>query len=121
MSVGRYLRGVRFGDFPVRPEPLFGESLPGYLWRFSNANGHEYRHTPLAGTMIERHKQMRSALMEIFGEDRLLPLFDTELEQMILLKAFEGGAWFVNCHACRPCPECLRSIGPSWLANFCLW
>ncbi|RYE02405.1 MAG: hypothetical protein EOP50_00025 [Sphingobacteriales bacterium] len=101
----------RFDDFPVRPEPLFGESLPGYLWRFLNCNGHDYSHSPFAANMVRRQQGMRQCLMRFFGHARLTPLYEAEAEQLELLKQFEKNAWLVNSHACRPCPACLRSTG----------
>ena len=100
-----------FDDLPVRPEPMFGESLPGYLWRLLNRNGHEYLNAPLATTMVQRQTTMRQSLMGFFGADRLTPMYEAEAEQLTLLRHFERGAWRVNSHACRPCPECLRSTG----------
>jgi hypothetical protein len=100
-----------FDNLPVRPEPLVGESLPGYLWRVLNLNGHGYLDTPFAGTMDQRQWSMRHRLMAFFGVDRLTPLFEAELEQMRLLEAFEGNGWQLNSNTCRPCPVCLRSTG----------
>lgn len=111
MSDALSLRRRRFDDLPVRPEPLFGESMPGYLWRLLNRNGHEYLNAPLAATMVQRQTTMCQSLMSFFGADRLALMHEAEAEQMKLLKRFERGAWLVNSHACRPCPECLRSTG----------
>lgn len=111
MNPARDILRHRFNEFPVRPEPLFGESLPGYLWRFLNRNGHEYLHTPFAMTMLQRQTGMRQDLIGFFGVDRLAPMYEAEAEQMRLLKHFERGAWLVNSHACRPCPACLRTTG----------
>lgn len=105
------IRRHRFDDLPVRPEPMFGESLPGYLWRLLNRNGHEYLNAPLAATMVQRQTTMRQSLMNFFGADRLTLMHEAEADQMKLLRHFERGAWLVNSHACRPCPECLRSTG----------
>lgn len=105
------LRRNRFDELPVRPEPLFGESLPGYLWRILNRNGHEYLNAPFAATMVQRQTTLRQVLMNFFGADRLAPMYEAEAEQLNLLRHFERGAWLVNSHACRPCPECLRSTG----------
>ncbi|WP_313301362.1 TniQ family protein [Diaphorobacter sp.] len=111
MNPARDILQHRFEDFPVRPEPLFGESLQGYLWRFLNRNGHDYLYAPFAATMLQRQTSMRQNLIGFFGVERLSPMLEAEAEQMRLLKHFERGAWRVNSHACRPCPACLRTRG----------
>ena len=105
----------RFADLPVRPEPVYGESLPGYLWRLADANGHEYANLPISGVVGRRPaavlQRMPSMLFDFFGVERIQPLLEADWVHLRLLQAVEFGAWQANREVCRLCPDCIRERG----------
>lgn len=106
-------------NYPVRPAPLFGESLPGYCWRFFASNGHfipahlkcsfgAYRVSPY-------RKAYYSGLIAFFGTDLLRGALEAEVEVGPAARRWDGADWVRRRFMVRHCPECVRTDATQWL------
>ncbi|RYE41872.1 MAG: hypothetical protein EOP24_35105 [Hyphomicrobiales bacterium] len=112
-------RQLRYGDYPARPMPERGESLPGYCWRFFSSNGHYVpRHLKCsfgAYRVSPYRKSYYEGLVTFFGIELLRELLDAEAEVGPASRRWDGINWVRRRFMVRHCPECVRIGGKQWL------
>lgn len=104
----------RFHEYAIRPEPVIGESLYGYCWRFYTANGHQippYVKTACIAVRRGQHSNLSSqGLKYVFGMDRIAGLLSSERNAFQLIKRFGGSRWFHWWNYGRFCSRCVEEM-----------
>lgn len=109
---------TQFNSYRIRPEPVPGESLSGYCWRFYLANGVEL---PSALNINMKHFRRRPSMMisgsvieQIFGHARVLTMLRDEVNAAYLVHSYGGSSWFLQDAHGQFCIPCLQDHGIHW-------
>ncbi|WP_366526650.1 TniQ family protein [Aquabacterium sp.] len=103
-----------FHEYAIRPEPVVGESLYGYCWRFYTTNGHQLPpHIRAACIAVRRgqHSDFSSqAFKYLFGMDRIAGLLSSERNAFELIRRFGVSKWFHWWNRGRFCSRCVEEM-----------
>lgn len=102
----------KFSSYRIRPEPVPGESLSGYCWRFYLANGVR---PPVDVNIDLKHFRRRpsqtvtgSVIEKIFTNARISAMLRDEVNAARLIAYYGGPSWFLQDKSGQFCIRCLQ-------------